>query len=250
MRFILAAAPAETQAAAHHCRTLAHVAYRIGPDSTLLRQNTLRAKGGILCVSDREAPPINAPETFCAAVIRECGRQNFSGVLLDFEEAPRQDRLVLARSLAQILSENKKVLYLPEKYTQTGPNAVILVCTALSGGNFNQRLQEAKAAGCQGLDVQRLRMDFTLPAPSGEGTPLSGEELHQLMEREQPTVFFSRDLCTRYFTYARDGRVHFVLFDDAETLNRKVQIGTSLGFSTAFFMWPEIKDIAGKLKLQ
>ena len=93
-------------------------------------------------------------------------------------------------------------------------------------------------------------MDFTLPAPSGEGAPLSGEELRQLMEREQPTVFFSRDLCARYFTYARDGRAHFVLFDDAETLNRKVQIGTSLGFSTAFFMWPEVRDIAGKLNLR
>jgi len=93
-------------------------------------------------------------------------------------------------------------------------------------------------------------MEFILPAPSGEGAPLSEEELRLLMEREQPTVFFSRDLCARYFTYARDGRVHFVLFDDAETLNRKVQIGASLGFTTAFFMWPEVRDIAGKLKLR
>jgi len=250
LRFILAAAPAETQAASRHCRTLAHVAYRIGPDSTLLRQNALRVKGGVLSISDREALPVDAPANFCAAVVRECGRQDYSGVLLDFEEPPRQDRLALIQALAQTLSKNGKTLYLPEEYAQTGSNAVVLVCTALSGGNFTQRLRDAKTAGCQGLDVQRLRMEFILPAPSGEGAPLSEEELRLLMEREQPTVFFSRDLCARYFTYARDGRVHFVLFDDAETLNRKVQIGASLGFTTAFFMWPEVRDIAGKLKLR
>ena len=44
-----------------------------------------------------------------------------------------------------------------------------------------------------GLDVQRLRMDFTLPAQSGEGRPLSGRELQDLLDRESPSVFFSQD---------------------------------------------------------
>jgi len=249
LQFVLAATPSDAPEAAKYCRTLAYVAYRIGPSSTLLRQNPLRAKGGLLSVSDREAPLIENPEALCAAVLRECGRWGFSGAVLDFEESPRRDRMDFAKTLGQVLREQKKTLYLPESYA-AAEQAVVLVCTALSGGNFTQRLQEARAAGCLALDVQRLRMDFTLPAPSGEGEPLTAEELRRLMEQEQPTVFFSQDLCARYFTYARGGQAHFVLFDDAETMNRKVKIGAGLGFTTAFFMWPEVKDIVGTLNLR
>ena len=128
---------------------------------------------------------------------------------------------------------------------------MVLICTAMSGGNFTERLREAAAqrggAGRLGLDVQRLRMDFRLPARSGQGEPLSQEALDRLMERESPAVFFSQDLCARYFTYCRNGEAHFVLFDDAGTLTQKVKVGSSLGFSAAFFMWPEVRDIAGDL---
>ena len=97
------------------------------------------------------------------------------------------------------------------------------------------------------LDVQRLRMDFRLPARSGEGEPLTGEALEELMGRESPAVFFSQDLCARYFTYTRNGEAHFVLFDDADTLNQKLRLGAGMGFSAAFFMWPEVRDIAPRL---
>ena len=67
------------------------------------------------------------------------------------------------------------------------------------------------------------------------------------MEREGPAVFFSQDLCARYFTYSRDGEAHFVLFDDADTLNQKLRLGAGMGFAAAFFMWPEVRDIAPRL---
>ena len=90
-------------------------------------------------------------------------------------------------------------------------------------------------------------MDFTLPAPSGEGIPLSKETFQALMDRENPSVFFSPELCARYFTYTKNNEFHFVLFDDAETLRQKLSLGASLGFSAAFFMWPEIQDLARDL---
>ena len=67
------------------------------------------------------------------------------------------------------------------------------------------------------------------------------------MERESPAVFFSQDLCARYFTYNRNGEAHFVLFDDADTLNQKLRLGAGMGFYAAFFMWPEVRDIAPRL---
>lgn len=252
MQIYLAVTPEASQEAAGHCRNLAHVAYRVGPGSVLLRQGLLlQTRGGLLSVSDREAPLIENPESLRDAVLRECGRRNYAGVLLDFEEAPRRDRKAFVTVLAPALSASRRTLYLPESYTRDVPGAVALLCTAVSGGSFSQYLQDAasQAGGARrlALDVQRLRMDFRLPARSGEGEPLAAEALESLMEREKPAVFFSQDLCARYFTYSREGEAHFVLFDDADTLNRKLRLGAGMGFSAAFFMWPEVRDIAPKL---
>lgn len=250
MQIVLSAGPGDAPAAA--CR-LAHAAYRIGPDSTLLRNNQLQAKGGLLSVSDRNAPAVADPEALCAAIARECARRNYCGAVLDFEEHPRPDLLRFAGQLGPVLARNRRTLYLPEAYADASRQAVFLICTAVSGGNLRERLQEAAGhwggAGRLALDLQRLRMDFPLPCPSGVGTPLSREELEALKARESPAVFFSPDLCARYFTYTRDGRTHFVLFDDADTLAQKRTLGASMGFSAGFFAWPEVQDIAGALGL-
>ena len=252
MQIYLAVTPEASQEAQDHCRNLAHVAYRVGPGSVLLRRSVLlQTKGGLLSVSDHEAPFIDSPEDLRDAVLRECGRRSYTGVLLDFEEPPRRDRTAFVSALAPALSASRRTLYLPEAYAGAAPGAVALLCTAVSGGSFTQYLQDAVArsggAGRLGLDVQRLRMDFRLPARSGEGAPLTGEALEKLMEREKPAVFFSQDLCARYFTYSRDGEAHFVLFDDADTLNQKLRLGAGMGFAAAFFMWPEVRDIAPRL---
>ena len=250
MQIYLAVTPGEYQSAVKYSRLFAHVAYRIGPESQLLRQSLLlQTRGGLLALGDRDAPPISAPEALCAGILRECARRSYTGVLLDFEARPTDDRKVFAGMLAQHLRKTRRTLYVPESCAV--PGAVPLICTALSGGSFPQRLQEAArqfgGAELLGLDVQRLRMDFTLPAKSGEGRPLSEEEFRSLVEKESPAVFFSQDLCARYFTYMQGQETHFVLFDDESTLRQKLKTGEAMGFSAAFFMWPEIRDIAPKL---
>jgi len=230
---------------------LAHVAYRIGPDSTLLRQSLLlQTKGGLLSVSDWDAPYVDDPQTLCHAVLRECSRRSYTGAVLDFEVSARKDLHQFAQRLAPMLTEKRLSLFVPEAYAQSVPQAIPLICTALSGGDLTERLEQAIAAypGRRlALDIQRLRMDFALPARSGEGQPLSESALGTLMEAHQPAVFFSHALCTRYFTYTQNGTAHFVLFDDAGTLRQKLQIGSKLGYCAAFFQWPEIHDIAGQL---
>ena len=251
MQVYLAVTPGQLQEAARHCRNLAHVAYRIGEGSTLLRQSVLmQTRGGLLAVTDQDAPLIEEPEKLSAAVLRECGRRSFTGTLLDFQDRT-PDRLSFGKKLASALTQTRRTLYVPETYGPLVPGAIPLICTALSGGDFGQRLREAaSAAGGAGrlaLDVQRLRMDFTLPARTGEGVPLSPENFQALMERESPSVFFSQELCARYFTYTREGQTHFVLFDDAGTLRKKLQTGAALGFTAAFLMFPEVQDLLGEL---
>lgn len=90
-------------------------------------------------------------------------------------------------------------------------------------------------------------MDFRLPARSGQGEPLTQAALDALIREHQPAVFFSKDLFARYFTYAKNGESHFILFDDADTLRQKLRLGRQLGVAAAFFQWPEVSDIADSL---
>ena len=67
----LAVSPREAQDAARYPCRLAYAAYRIGPESGLLRQSLpLNTQGGLLLLSDREAPPLPDPEALAAALER------------------------------------------------------------------------------------------------------------------------------------------------------------------------------------
>ena len=247
LQVFLAVAPREVRAALQFHNRLAHVAYRIGSGSVLLRQNLLlRTQGGLLSLSDAEAPAVGRPEQLARQIWQECGLRGYGGVLADFEEPPTDDRAALLIRLRAILQANRRRLYVPEAYGPRVPGATVVVCTALSGGSFRQRMQEAAdrwGASRVALDVQRLMMDFPLPSPTGEGDPLTVEQLAQLWEELQPSAFYSRDLCARYFTYTREGKSHFVVFDDADTMRTKIRSGAAMGFAAAFLTYPETKDL-------
>lgn len=247
MQLYLTVTPGDLPDAGRFGVRLAHVAYRIGPGSVLLRQNLLlRTQGGLLTLSDADAPAVGRPEQLARQIWQECGLRGYSGVLADFESTPTDDRVALLMRLRAILQANRRRLYVPEAYGPRVPGATVVICTALSGGSFRQRLQEAAdrwGTAQVALDVQRLVMDFPLPSPTGEGTPLTAQQLEELQKELQPAAFYSRDLCARYFTYTRNGESHFVVFDDADTMRKKIQTGSAMGFSTAFLTYPEAKDL-------
>lgn len=246
MQLYLAVSPDKLRQAARFTDRLAHVAYRIGPEGRLTRRNLLvSTRGGMMVLGDQGCGPVRDSAALCRDVWRECGTRGYSGVLADFELPPSPDRAGFLSDLGRVLSRNNRRLFVPEPYGQAVDHAVVLICTALSGGVLRQRLEEAQSRFGRrlALDLQRLRMDFPLPCPGGEGRPLPVGELDSLMEREQPSVFYSSDLCAKYFTYTREGESHFVLFDDAATLRRKLQAGQSLGIETAFLMYPEAEDL-------
>lgn len=244
MHVYLTVTPDKLRSAMRYTRSIAHMAYRIGQDGRLVRQNLPRTQGGIMVLSDQNCGPIQTPAMLCRDVWMECASRNFSGVLADFELPRSQDRIQFLQKLGPILARNGRQLFVPEEYGRDIAQAAVLICTALSGGCLRQRLEEARE--CFGprlaLDLQRLRMSFPLPCPSGEGCPMSQEELQKLMEDQCPTVFFSQDLCAKYFTYPCDGNARFVLFDDGETLQKKIRLGNELGIHTGFLVYPEAED--------
>ena len=83
--------------------------------------------------------------------------------------------------------------------------------------------------------------DFPLPCPGGEGVYLTGEQLAQ--RQRGRAVFCSRTLGACYFTYRSGSGTRFVLFDDGDTLRRKIALGRQLGITRGLLTLPECGDI-------
>ena len=87
MTLYLTAAPDRLAQARAATAQLAHAAYRIGLGSQLLAAPLPAAlRGGLMVVSDRQAPTVEQPEPLARQLVRVCLRRGFSGVVLDLEE--------------------------------------------------------------------------------------------------------------------------------------------------------------------
>lgn len=228
---------------------IAHVAYRIGENGTLVGQALPpRVRGGIMVLGDECRGEILDAAALCESIWRECLKRGFCAVVTDFENPPARDRIEFLCGLCEVLRRGGRGLYVPESCGETVQNAFVLICTAISGGSLRERLEEAKCrfGDRLALDLQRLRMDFSLPCPGGEGCALDSETFCAYLSCEPP-VYFSEDLCAKYFTRECDCGLRFVLFDDAETILRKRELARKMGIGTAFLMYPEVEDLAARL---
>ena len=184
---------------------------------------------------------------FCQEVLRECAARGFTEVLCDFEGRPLPLLVQILRELEELLQKRGWPLYVPESYGSYTAGARVLISSALSGGSLSQRLRDALNQYGQGrvvLAVERVAEDFFLPSPDGQGTPLSREALNAMLEQRAPSIFFSDQLCAHYFTYmARDNGAHFVLFDDAGSIRKKLLLARNLGIRQAVLAYPQVDDL-------
>ena len=248
-KLILTAPPEQAAAARESGLTVAHVAYRIGGGPHLFRARMpVSVRGGLMVIGDQgfdgsggEAAP------FCQEVLRECAARGFTGVLCDFEGRPLPLLVQILRELEELLQKRGWPLYVPESYGSYTAGARVLISSALSGGSLSQRLRDALNQYGQGrvvLAVERVAEDFFLPSPDGQGTPLSREALSTMLEQRAPSIFFSDQLCAHYFTYmARDNGAHFVLFDDAGSIRKKLLLARNLGIRQAVLAYPQVDDL-------
>ncbi|MCD7881175.1 MAG: hypothetical protein LUG47_05845 [Clostridiales bacterium] len=219
------------------------MSYRVGPGPELLRsQGPVPLRGGLLGLNAVSTIPEGDPGHFCRQVVRECQARGAAGVLADWEPMQRS-LLPLVRRLGQALRPAGLLLLLPECWGGAVEGACILIHSPLSGGTLELRLKEAAeryGAERTVLALQPMGEDFLLPAPSGQGKTLSRQALADLRSRTHAPAYWSRELCARYFTY-RDGQgVHFVLFDDGDSLCRKLELAGGLGIRCAVAAWEEI----------
>lgn len=249
MQLYLTATAQQEPAAAQLTRSIAHLCYRVGPEGRLMRNAA--PKGGFMVLTDAGNPSFHHSDALISDVLQECRAGHFSGVVADFETVSTEDSQRFLTHLTEELRHQGKRLYVPERLAPLYPNASVLFCTALSGGNFQVRLRKAaRAFGARriALDTQWLRMEFPLPCPSGRGRLLGTKELSALITQQKPVSLFSSELCANYFTYCRGGEHRFVLYDTAETILKKLRFGAELGCGCGFLFCGEIEDLPGLMQ--
>jgi hypothetical protein len=250
--FILAAAPGTLPPSGAYAATIAHMSYRLGQSGHLFRTTSPSAmRGGLMVIDDVEFDGEGDPVTFCKEVLQECAGRRFSGAILQFAQEPTPPARSIVSQLGSFFSQRALTLYVPEAYAEASAQTKLLVSTALSGGSLRQRLTDAASqygASRIALDVERVCADFFLPAPNGKDHPLTLEALQALQDTHQPSIFFSSELCSHYFTYMDStSGAHFVMFDDLGSMQKKMRLASSLGISTMLFFYPEIAEWANAL---
>lgn len=247
-RLILAAPPDQGRAALAFGIPVAHMAYRVGGGPHLFRANfPVVIRGGLMVIDDTGFNGLGESGPFCQEVIRECTARSFSGIVCNFE--PRSFPVLgkIVAELGELAHRKSWPLYVTEPYARFSDKSKVLIPTALSGGSLRQRLQEAAeqyGAARVALEVERVRQDFFLPSPSGQGTSISQEELARRIEALTPSVFFSNELCAYYFTYmSPQSGAHFILFDDASSIRKKLQVARSLDITDAILPFPQVEDL-------
>ncbi|MCI6256790.1 MAG: hypothetical protein MR648_09365 [Clostridiales bacterium] len=248
----LIAAPEESAAAQAAGLPVAHLAYRVGSGPHLFRANLpVAARGGLLAADCRGFDGRGEPSALCQEILRECSARGFTGVYCGFEGRPFPLLRQAAAELEDLLERRGWPLYVPEAYAHGLRRARVLIPTALSGGSLEQRLSDAEEHFGRErvtLAVERVAMDFFLPSPTGQGVPLSREKLRARLEELHPTVYFSRELCAHYFTYmSKENGVHFVLYDDAGSIRKKLDIAGRMGITRAFLPYGQADDLLPRL---
>lgn len=229
--------------------TLGHMAYRVGRGPHLFRSGVpVPLRGGLMVVDSLGFDGQGDPGVLCQEILRECTARGFRGVICDFRGRPLPLLERALTTLDRMLSRKGLTLHVPESYGLCVQTARVLIPSALSGGSLSQRLEEAAlrfgSPDRITLAVQRVAEDFFLPSPTGRGQPLTREELTRKIKERAPSIFFSNELCARYFTYmCRESGAHFVLFDDERSICQKLQVAQRLGIRRAIAALHDIDDL-------
>jgi hypothetical protein len=175
-------------------------------------------------------------------VAAECERRGYAGIVFDSGGSADARHAALAREISGV--EPRLALFLPETLAGACKNAIILVQTAISCGSLKTHLKNAIAKhGRVALEIASIRVEFALPSRRGDGEPITEKQLDTLLAERHGRAFFSDELCVNYFT--RGNR--FVLFDDGESINRKLNLARSLGIEHAFLYYPQVSGMLGAI---
>lgn len=220
--------------------------WRIGRDLRLYRWPLPEARIALMDVDAGSFTGYGPHEALVNALICQCRRAGYRGLVPDLPR-PNERLLRFCALLDRAAARFGLELYLPERYARAAPGACVLVQAQNASGTYEERLRRLSSlygADRLALELERVTRDFPLPCRSGLGRVLSPGETADL----PPLVSrFSPELCANTASYMKDGRAHLLLWDDADTLGRKMDAARRLGIGRMFFYYPHVEDIIEKL---
>lgn len=187
-----------------------------------------------------------AAESLAEQIVLLCQTQHLQGIFADLESNTPAVRH-FCQLLDTYLHTADFTLFVPDTRADDVQHAVITLQTAISGGSLAQRLTQAQqrfGSSRVAVLLEPVSADFCLPSQSPDGTPISRQEREQLLQDYHTQVFFSRELCAKYFTYMdAQERGHFVLFDDASTLDAKLALLDQFQIRHRFAIYPDVAPL-------
>lgn len=247
----VAAPPEHIAAAAKTGLPVAHMTYRIGRGYHLYRARGAEHCGGGLMVVDTGGFTGGGPASaLVSEIIGECEKKGFAGIVLDTGGKAAAPTIALTACLAPEAGAHGLNVYVPEPLAGASALTVVLLPTALSGGTLAEHIGDAqKKYGTDrvALEIERVRMDFSLPAANGTGKELTAEEFQALLQKHRAQSFFSKDLYAYYFIYQDKKSMRVVLYDNAVSIRRKLSLGAKLGMREAFVFYPQVADLIENL---
>ncbi len=245
---IIASTPADTSTAQAFGMPVAHMAYRVGSDLTLLRGGIgLNVRGGLMVLSDTNYVGSGGNiQELCRQVTRECLSRGFDGVIVDFEGKSHPELLEFIGELIIRLQKHGIAVIAEEKFADISPRLHLLVSGAITGGSLQEHMEDSISRHGRGriiLEIERIRHSFPLPSTDGRGKILTAAELDAMIEEHHPMPFVSQELCTNYYTYKDQTGTFFVLYDSTTTVLKKIDMAARLGISETLLLFSEYREV-------
>lgn len=223
--------------------TCLHLCARISDEGKFsLLSHPSSSRGDFLGIADSGGIPRQC-RTFAAEAVSAAQSRGCIGIMADFERPLLHE---LANALDEQAYQYGLQFLIPLPLAEYAPHAQIIADTAISGGSLETRFSElAERFGQERIAAQLVCScaDFLLPSSNPNGTPLSPDDFNELLQRTGSTIFFSRELCAKYFTYSAQSQAHFVLFDDADTLRTKARILHHIGIECLLAVYPDAQKM-------
>lgn len=245
-KLVIVCAGKDTLKASSYCFQLLQLCIGVGKGMSL-RRLYLPAKtsNDILGLSDIGISEGNI--SICVdSIVYEVRKYGFKAVFADFEHLESEVVSEFLSKLDDRLNKEKIKFFVPICNEFSVKYAVLVTQSALSGGNLEEYISSLleKYPNRIAVSIRPICTDFALPSKDSEGTPISDEERMERIKKYDSGVFFSSDLCAKYFTYMDENENgHFVIFDDDSTISAKIQRLNALDIDKIFALYPHVQNL-------
>ena len=241
-KLILATVEKDGERAQPHFPCL-HLCYYAGEGGQLKSHYSIhQPQNSYLGILESESPqPMALPQKFAEDVVYEVRRLQFSGVFADIED-PEQQKVMLP-ILDETLFKENIPFFVPLSAENYVSHAIVTLQTDVSGGSLEEYVsQYIKQYGAHRLAAHLVPIcaNYKMPAFKSTDSDLHPKDIQALIQKYHASTFYSNELQCNYFTYMdEESRGHFVVFDNARTLQKKMENLEAMGISYFFMVYPD-----------